>query len=220
MQIGPIGLRRLQFAILAGELLSAVLMVVAAGLYPGGSMTDASSAGFIWSKNFICDLFRETAYNGAANPGRPWALVAIAVQSLASGLFFIRMSRVITEKMVSRALMVVGVVNIVFNFMIATPYHDAMVTISSSLSLLGLFCITVYVLRSKLHVLKVACIAGMLVFYYTLFLYGLGDWGLLAIMQKVALICSSVLTLALTFFTKKEDFAPRGKRPLAPATKP
>jgi len=88
-----------------------------------------------------------------------------------------------------------------------------MVTISSTLSLLGLFYITVFVLRSRLHFLKVCCVACMLLFYYTLFLYGAGDWGLLAVMQKVALVCSALLTLGLTYGTKAEDFVNRGKVP-------
>lgn len=44
------------------------------------------------------------------------------------------------------------------------------------------------------------------IFYYTLFLYGFGDWGLLAIMQKVTLICSMLLVLGFEYFTNKEDF--------------
>lgn len=201
----------LQHAVLACVLISLVLMVVAASLYPGGSLADSNSVGFIWSKNFISNLFEEKAINGAVNPGRVLALVGMAFQSLADGLFFIRMSRVITEKQATLVLKVIGFTNIVFNFMIATPYHDVMVTISSTLSLLGLFYITVFVLRSRLHVLKVCCVVCMLIFYYTLFLYGMGDWELLAIMQKVALICSTLLVLALTYFTKAEDFQKRVK---------
>ncbi|MCC6542026.1 MAG: hypothetical protein IT225_07375 [Flavobacteriales bacterium] len=200
----------LRTAILSGLLLATVLMVVAASLYPGGTLVDSSSVGFTWSKNFICDLFRGSAYNGAVNPGRPWALVAIAIQSLTDGLFFIRMSRVITERIAILVLKGVGVVNIGFNFMIATPYHDAMVAISSTLSLLGLFFITVFLMRTRLHLLKGMAVACMLVFYYTIFLYGMGDWGLLAVMQKVALICSALLVLVLTLFTNALDFQRRG----------
>lgn len=200
------GARWLQHAILACILISAGLFMIAASLYPGGSLADAGSTGFVWSKNFISNLFQEKAINGAANPGRVWALIAMAVHSIGDGLFFIRMSRVITEKHAACVLRVVGYGNIVFNFMIATPFHDAMVTISSTLSLLGLFYITVFILRSKLHLLKVCCVACMLVFYYTLFLYGFGDWGLLAIMQKVAWMCSTLLILGLTYFTTKQDF--------------
>jgi hypothetical protein len=46
----------------------------------------------------------------------------------------------------------------------------------------------------------------MLTFYYTLYLYGSGNWGLLAIMQKISLICSILLILGLEHFTTKEDY--------------
>ncbi len=203
--------RHLQQAILLCMVLAAVLIVHAASLYPGGSLFDPTSVGFIWNRNFISNLFLEQALNGEPNPGRVWALVGIALQSIADGLFFLRMALVIPDQHTKRVLRVVGIVNIAFNFMIATPYHDTMVAISSSLSLLGLFYITVFVLRSKLHGLKVCCVVGLLLFYYTMFLYGVGDWSKLAVMQKVALLCSSLLVLALTFFTRAEDFVKREK---------
>lgn len=196
----------LQHTILACALISTVLFVIAAAVYPGGSLVDPNSVGFVWTKNFISNLFEEKAINGADNPGRVWALIGMAVHCIGDGLFFIRMSTVITEKQATWVLRVIGYGNIVFNFMIATPLHDAMVTISSTLSLLGLFYITVFILRTRLHILKVCCVACMLLFYYTLYLYGAGDLGLLAIMQKVALVCSTLLTLGLTYFTRAEDF--------------
>ena len=195
----------LQHTILACALISTVLFVIAAAVYPGGSLVDPNSVGFVWTKNFISNLFEEKAINGADNPGRVWALIGMAVHCIGDGLFFIRMSTVITEKQATWVLRVIGYGNIVFNFMIATPLHDAMVTISSTLSLLGLFYITVFMFRTRLHILKVCCVVCMLLFYYTLYLYGAGDLGLLAIMQKVALICSTLLTLGLTYGTKAED---------------
>ena len=205
------GQRILQHTILACVLISLMFLVIAAALYPGGSLADSNSVGFVWSRNFISNLFQETAINGAVNPGRVWALIGMVVHSLGDGLFFIRMSRVITEKHATRVLKVIGYANIVFNFMIATPFHDVMITISSTLSLLGLFYITVFILRTQLHLLKVCCIVCMLIAYYTLFLYGMGNWPLLAIMQKVAMICSALLVLGLTYFMKAEDLVRRAK---------
>lgn len=203
--------RLLQHSILICAIISTVLIVIATSLYPGGSISDSSSVGFIWSKNFFSNLFQEKAINGEPNTGRVWALIGMAIHCIGDGLFFIRMARVIAEKHTKLVLSVVGYGNIAFNFGIATPLHDVMVTISSTLSLLGLFYITVLIFRTKLHVLKVCCAACMLLFYYTLFLYGTGDWGWLAIMQKVALLCSVLLTLALTYFGHAEDLVVQGK---------
>jgi hypothetical protein len=80
-----------------------------------------------------------------------------------------------------------------------------MVTISSTLFLMGLFYLTVF-LKTKLHLLKFSCIICLLIFYYTLYLYCLGNWGLLAIMQKVSFISSMLLVLGIEYFTQGEDF--------------
>ena len=69
----------LQHTILACALISTFLFVIAAAVYPGGSLADSNSVGFVWSKNFISNLFQEQAINGADNPGRVWALIAMAV---------------------------------------------------------------------------------------------------------------------------------------------
>ena len=193
-------------SVLICTILAGICLITAALGYPGGSLSDAHSTGFDWSKNFISNLFQEKAINGMENKARIWAIVGMAFHSVGDGLFFINMSQRIPVKHVTMVLKTVGIANIAFNFMIATPLHDAMVVLSSTLSLLGLFYITVYVLKSKLHFLKICCVACMLIFYYTLFLYGSGDWGWLAVMQKVALICSTLLILGITYWTKKEDF--------------
>lgn len=120
--------------------------------------------------------------------------------------FFINIPRKIPNNHATQVLKLVGSANILFTFLIATPLHDMMVTISSTLAMLGIFYITVFTLKTKLHLIKIACILSILIFYYTFFLYGLGDWGLLAIMQKVAFTCSMMLVLVLEYFTKRRDF--------------
>ncbi|HCW07738.1 MAG TPA: hypothetical protein DGG95_10290, partial [Cytophagales bacterium] len=112
----------------------------------------------------------------------------------------------IPHKHAKLVLKSVGFVNMLFTFPIATPLHDLMVTISSSLTMLGLFYITVFVLKTKLHGLKLFCIVSLLIFYFTLYLFGAGDWGLLAVMQKVTFFCFMLLVLTIEYFTTSEDF--------------
>lgn len=188
--------------------ISVSLMIWATTLYPGGSITDKNSIGFDWTKNFFSNLFQEKAINGSQNPSRIWAMIGMAFHSVGYGIFFINMSKKMFNKHASLVLRIVGFAEIIFNFLIATPLHDSMVTISSTLSLLGLFYITVFILKTKLHLLKIACFFCLLVFYFSLYLYGAGDWGLLAIMQKVSVILSILLILSLEYFTKREDFQP------------
>lgn len=197
-----------KYSVLLCVVISVLLLVVAASLYPGGSILDQNSIGFHWTKNFISNLFGAKALNGAENPGRIWALLGMAFHSVGDGLFFLHTSKKIPHRHTSLVLKVVGMANALFSFLIATPLHDVMVTVSSTFSLLGLFYITVFVLKTRLHFLKYFCVAWLLIFYYTLYLYGAGNWGLLAIMQKVSMVGSISWVLAIEYFTRREDFDP------------
>lgn len=130
----------------------------------------------------------------------------MGINSIAYGLFFIHTSKKIPHKHTEWILKSVGVLNMVFTFLIATSLHDIMVTISSTLTMLGLFYISIFVLKTKLHWLKLFCIVSLLIFYYTLFLYGAGDWGLLAVMQKVSFFCFMALVLTIEYFTTDKTF--------------
>jgi hypothetical protein len=106
------------------------------------------------------------------------------------------------------------VANVLFIFLIATPLHDLGV-ISIILTLIGLFTITVFILKSKLHLFKICCIICLLTYYCFFSVFGLGYLGLSAIMQKVYVISSMLLVLGLEYFTKYEDFViinSRGKK--------
>lgn len=126
--------------------------------------------------------------------------------SIGYGLFFIHTSRKIPQKHTELVLKSIGIVNMLFTFLIATPLHDIMVTVSSTLTMLGLFYITISIFKTKLHWLKVFCIGSLLIFYSTLYLYGAGDWGLLAVMQKLSFLCFMLLVLTIEYFTRGEDF--------------
>lgn len=195
-----------KYSVLICLIISVILMGIATLVYPGGSLLDKNSTGFDWSENFFSNLFEAKAINGSANTSRIWALIGMAFHSLAYGIFFINMSKKVSTRHAATILQLIGAANLLFTCLIATRLHDIMVTISSTLFLIGLFYITVFILKTKLHVLKFACIICLLTFYYTLFLYGSGNWGLLAIMQKVSFISSMLLILGLEYFSKQEAF--------------
>jgi len=186
--------------------ISVILIVIAALSYPGGSLLDNNSVGFGWSKNFISNLFSEKALNGSENHGRIWAIIGMAFQSVGYGVFFINMSKKISLKVWGNILKYIGFANIFLIFLIATPYHD-LGTISIILTLVGLFIITSFILKSKLHLLKLCCILCLLTYYCFFFLYGFSYLELAFIMQKVYSISSILLVLMLEYFTKHEDFA-------------
>ena len=187
-------------------ILSVFLLVKAASLYPGGSLLDKNSVGFGWSTNFISNLFEAKAINGSENPGRIWAILGMAFQSIGYGVFFIRMSKKISLKVWAAVLKYIGFANFLFIFLIATPYHD-LGTISIVLTLFGLFIITFFVFKSKLHLLKFFCILCLLTYYCFFFVYGFGYLALAFTMQKIYSLSSILLVLGLEYFTKPQDFA-------------
>lgn len=194
-----------KYSVLISFVISVILIVIATLFYPGGSLLDENSIGFGWSKNFLSNLFATKAINGSENPGRIWAIIGIVFHSVGYGFFFINMSRKISSKQWATILKYIGVTNILLIFLIATPLHDLGV-LSIILTLIGLFAITVFILRSKLHFLKFCCIFCLLTYYCFFSLFGLGYIGYSVIMQKVYVISSMLLVLGLEYFTKYEDF--------------
>jgi hypothetical protein len=197
-----------KYSVLICLVTSAILIVIATFAYPGGSLLDKNSIGFHWSKNFLSNLFATKAINGLANPGMIWALFGMAFNSVGFGLFFIHMSKKMSSRVAATVLKFVGTTNIVFNFLIATPLHDLVVLISIVLTLIGLFTITMCILKTKLHLLKFCCIFCLLTYYCFFSLFGFGYLDLSIIMQKVYIISSMLLVLGLEYFTKYDDFIP------------
>ena len=194
-----------KYSVLICLVTSVILIVIATLVYPGGSLLDKNSIGFDWSKNFISNLFATKAINGSENPGWIWALIGMAFYSVGYGVFFINMSKKISSRQWATVLKMIGATNILFIFLIATPLHD-LGTISIILTLIGLFTITVFILKSKLHLLKICCIICLLTYYCFFTVFGLGYLGWSVIMQKVYIISSMLVVLGLEYFTKPEDF--------------
>jgi len=193
-------------AVLTGTIIAVLLLLIAVSVYPGGSFFDKNSVGFGWSKNFISNLFASKAINGLDNPSRIWADIGMIFLSISFAVFFIGFSKKIPVKSAANVIKYVGITAMVFTFLIVTPLHDIMVTMSGTLYLVCIFYITVFILKSKLNVLKFLCIICLLIFYYTLYLYGSGNFSFLAVMQKVTFMSTIILILCLEYFTKKEDF--------------
>lgn len=170
-------------------------------------MFNKDSVGFYFTKNFISNLFGTKALNGAENPSRIWAYLGMILLPFSYAIFFINMSKKIPEKNAGYILKYGGVLNILCMFLIVTPLHDLMLNLSITLFWTCMVVITVFIFKTSLHLFKVFCVVCLLVFYYSLYLWGTNNWGLLPIMQKVNFINSTLLILGLEYFTKQEDFA-------------
>lgn len=193
-------------SVLIGTTASLSLLYIAMMVYPGGSVFDKNAVGFDLTKNFISNLFGAKALNGSDNPARYWADAGMIFLAVSFAIFFMRFSEKIPQKSAANVIKYAGAGGMIFTFLIVTPLHDIMVTIASTMFLLSIFYITVFILKSKLHFFKVLCVISMLIFYFTLYLFGFGDLVYLPIMQKITYFSMIILILGLDYFTTKKDF--------------
>jgi hypothetical protein len=196
-----------KYSVLAGVVISLILMAIAISVYPGGTMYDETTIGFSWTKNFISNLFGIRALNGAENPAMIWAYSGMILFPCSYALFFIHMGKKLPEKNAGIILKYGGLANVIFTFLTVTRYHDLMLIISTTLFWSGIVVITIFILKTRLHVFKLVCIICLLLFYYGVYLWGTSNWDLLPIIQKVNFLTSTLLILGLEYFTKPEDFA-------------
>ncbi len=196
-----------KYSVLIGVVISLILLIVAISIYPGGSMFDKNSVGFDWSKNFISNLFAAKALNGYENPSRIWAYLGMILLPLSYAIFFTNMSKKIPEKNAANILKYGGAINVLCMFLIVTPLHDLMLNVSITLFWTCIVIITVFILKTNLHLFKFLCVVCLVIFYYSIYLWATNDWDLLPTMQKVNFINSTLLILGLEYFTKQQDFA-------------
>ncbi|MFM2363226.1 MAG: hypothetical protein RLZZ316_2128 [Bacteroidota bacterium] len=206
-----------KYDVLTGIGLAIILLLTAIFVYPGGSPADKTTAGFSWKYNFISNLFQPTAINGQPNTARYWAVAGMFFFSGSIALFFFNFSKKIPIKSAAKVVQYFGIVAMLFTFLIATPLHDIMVLLASTLFLVSLFYITVFVFKTKLHLVKLLCVLSLLIFYATLYFYGVQSYrAILPAMQKLTFFSTVVVVLVLQYFTRQEDFAhikagPKGK---------
>ena len=196
-----------KYAVLLGIIISLSLLGMATLYYPGGSQFDKTSVGFDWRSNYISNLFGEKSVNGSDNSARFWAIAGMISLSASFAIFFYNFSKKIPAKSAARVIKYAGAGGMLFTFLIVTPLHDEMITIASTMFLLSIFYITVFVFRSRLHLFKFLCTACLLIFYCTLYLFGSGTYRwFLPTMQKLTFAIAIFLVLGLEYFTRKEDF--------------
>ena len=199
-------------SVLLGFSVSILLLIIATLNYPGGSQFDKTGIGYSWTNNYISDLFGEKALIGLPNAGRFWAMGGMIFLSVSCSLFFAGFSKRIPKKGAANVIRYFGITGMLFTFLIATPLHDIMVTIASTIFLVSVFYIAVFVFMSKLHLFKVLCALYLLFFYSTLYIHGSGNLReYLPTGQKILFAATLLLILGLHYFTKAEDFEPQLK---------
>src|SRR6476620_4817877 len=130
-----------KYSILLGIIISILLLLIATLYYPGGSQFDKTAIGYDWKNNYISNLFGEKAINGADNTTRFWAVGGMMFISVSFAMFFIEFSKRIPVKCAAKVIKYSGIGAMIFTFLIATPLHDSMITIASTMTLISLFYI-------------------------------------------------------------------------------
>lgn len=187
--------------------ISLVFLAIAILIYPGGTYQHKNSIGFDWTENYISNLFQTKALNGARNPSVIWAYFGMFFYSISCAIFFVNMSKKIPEKNAVNIIKYAGVLTLPFTFLIVTPFHDLLLTISSFLFWTCIVCITVFIFQTRLHFFKFYNVICLVIFYFAVYIHATNNWDLLPIVQKVNTISSILLILGLDYFTRKEDFA-------------
>ncbi len=113
---------------LFGILVFVLLYILAAGLYPGGSALDKQAKGFSILHNYWCDLFDTVAHNGAINPARPIAIVAMLVLTASFALLWYLLPRLFMVKNTrQRIIQYTGVTSMIIAAFLFTHYHEAVI---------------------------------------------------------------------------------------------
>jgi hypothetical protein len=195
--------------ILFGVIIALILLFIATLNYPGGSIKNEFSVGYDWANNYISNLLSPQAVNGMDNTARPWAIGGVLFLSASFGLFFIQFSNKIKVKSAANVIKYCGILATISAFLTVIPsWHDKMIIISSTPTLLIFFYITVFTLKSKLHFLKIYSVLALLLFYVATYMYFTSSYlAYLPIVQKTIHLVQIVWVLVLEYFTKEEDFA-------------
>ena len=194
-------------SIVLSLLVAMLLLFTAACFYPGGSQYDPHAVGYNWKRNYLSNLFSPLAVNGANNASRPWAVCGMFFLTIGFALFFVEFSKKIPLKTPAGIIRYFGAGAMLFAFLTVTPWHDIMITITSTMALVSMFYITVFVFKSKLQLLKILSVLSLLALYICVYIYYSGNFlEILAVMQKTSLGIGMIWIVALNYTARAEDF--------------
>ncbi|MFZ4544066.1 MAG: hypothetical protein ACOYOA_08465 [Saprospiraceae bacterium] len=183
-----------------------ILYLIATCYYPGGSNFDHSSVRFDWMNNYWCDLTGDTAKNGAANPARPIALLAVAILCISLSVFWYQISGLFTDWIYSSLIRFCGIGSMVGILFLYTSLHDVVIHVSGALGLIAILALIKGLYNNGYLLLfsfGISCIFLMLVNY------GIYESGFflhwLPIVQKATflLFLTWIILVNLSLFVKK-----------------
>ncbi|MDX2360134.1 MAG: hypothetical protein QNK23_04975 [Crocinitomicaceae bacterium] len=132
-----------RFLPIIGILSYVVLYIIAAKLYPGGSIVYPDSIGFDWSNNYWCNLIGDNSMNGQVNIAQPYALIGMIVLGISLGIFFYQYPRYFKLKSPWNSIVPIsGITGSFFSMLIMSDYHDltaVLAAVFGALSIVGIF---------------------------------------------------------------------------------
>jgi hypothetical protein len=180
---------------LIGVLASLVFFVLSTALYPGG---------YDWGNHTISRLFQPSVPNGADNPARPLAVLAVFMFCVSMAFVFKSVSRRGQSRFHKKTIEIAGIGSMVYAFLVITPMHDVLVGIALLFFVTAMLA-TFHVLYLERH-FGMLC-AGIVCLAVTLsnaaMYYGDVFFGFLPIVQKISLATWVGWLLALHFAESK-----------------
>ena len=165
---------------LLGVLASVVLLVLAAGRYPGG---------YDWVDQSVSSLYQPEALNGAPNTARLLAALSVLVFSASMAIVFNTIAKSGPSRFHRKTVQIAGIGAMVYTALVVTAMHDVLVGVAL------LFFVTAMVtifhrlyLERRFAMLGagLACLA--LTLSNATMYYGDVLYGFLPIVQKVSLV--------------------------------
>lgn len=116
---------------ITGIVVFAVLYVIAAALYPGGSQHDPAAVGFSFKHNYWCNLVNERSSDGNINRGQPFALAGMIALALSLSTFWYVLPGLMAPGILpARLVKTTGVLAMIPAVLMASPWHDTMMYFS------------------------------------------------------------------------------------------
>ncbi len=184
---------------LLGMVSFVVLYIMAALVYPGGSVAYPQQNGFNFWNNYLCDLLDEFALNGELNTARFYARYALTILCTSLLLLWFYLPKLFAKTTLNQHIMwVSGLLSLLVVFFLAAQIHDEIVRIAGVFGVIAFISSSVELYKAgyvKLCMLGFSCLLIFLVNYY---IYETGMYlRSLPVIQKVTFVCCLLWFLVL-----------------------
>src|SRR5262245_34874304 len=163
---------------LLGVFASFVLFALATARYPGG---------YDWAKHSISALFQPHALNGAENPARALAVLAVFIFCVSIGIVFKSISRRGKCRRHKKTIEIAGIGSMVYAFLVVTPMHNLLVGLALLFFVTAMLAtLQVAYLEGRSGMLYAGIICLGLSLSNAVMYYGNVLYGFLPIVQKIS----------------------------------